>query len=406
MSVPRQIVIVGANLAGGRAAETLRKEGFEGRVVLIGEEPDRPYERPPLSKDVLEGITAADSTYLRDEGWYAEQRIEVRLGVRATRLDPAGSVDLDSGESIPFDACLLATGSRLRKLPVPGADLAGVVYLRTLRDALALEEALRARPRVVVVGAGFIGLEVASSARFRGCEVTVLEALELPLARVLPPDVARVLADLHTGEGVELRLSEGVDRFDGAGRVEAVISSAGRRYEADLVVVGVGVAPADELARDAGIACDDGIVVDGSCRTAHPNVFAAGDVARHPNPILGRTIRVEHFQNAQDQGVAAARAMLGAPVAFGQVPWFWSNQFHHNLQTLGHAPPHAGLVVRGSLAGRSFTAFQLDGERIIGAIAMDRPRDIAAARRLIERGVATDRATLADEDADLRTLLK
>ena len=399
-------VIVGAGLAGGRAAEALRSLGFEGRIVLVGSEPDRPYERPPLSKEVIRGDAPAASVFLRDEQWYATQEIELRLGVAATELDPSGTLTLTDGETLPFDACLLATGGRVRTLDVPGADLDGVHYLRTFRDALDIKNALDGKPRVVVIGAGFIGAEVAASARTMGCDVTIIEVLNVPLARVLGDDLGAVYAQIHRDHGVDVRLGEGVERFDGAARVEAVVGTSWTRYPADVVVVGVGIVPNVELAQDAGIDCDNGIVVDELSRTSAPKVFAAGDVARRPDAYSGGPIRVEHFQNAQNQGPAAAASMLGNGEPFQEVPWFWSDQYDVNLQMLGHISSDAERVVRGSIDERSFIALYVEGELVNAAIAMNRGRDIAATRRLIERRVPVDPAKLRDEDVPLKDLLR
>jgi 3-phenylpropionate/trans-cinnamate dioxygenase ferredoxin reductase subunit len=403
--VLRTVVVIGANLAGGRAVETLRSEGFDGRIVLVGAEPDRPYERPPLSKDVLTGESEPASAFLRPGSWYEEHLIELRLGARATELDPSGSVSLDDGTRLDFDACLLTTGSRVREIDA-GLSLDGVHYLRTMRDAEAIRDRLAAKPRVVVVGAGFIGAEVAASARMLGCDVTMIEMLPVPLQRVLGDEIGTVYADVHRDHGVDLRLNEGVDRFEGSGHLEAVVGSSGTRYEADLVVVGVGVVPNVELAEAAGITCDNGIVVDELCRTSAENVFAAGDVAKRPDPWSGRSIRIEHFQNAQNMGPAAARSILGKGDPFDEVPWFWSDQYDDNLQMLGHTSPDAEHVMRGSLADRDFIAFYLEGDRVVAATALNRGKDIAAARRLIERKIAVERRKLADPEVALKDLLR
>lgn len=402
----RTFVVVGANLAGGRAVETLREDGFDGRVVLVGEEPDRPYERPPLSKEVVRADAEADSVFLRPLEWYEENEIELRLGVRATALDPSGSLRLTDDEEVAFDACLIATGGRVRTLDVPGSDLAGVHYLRTIRDATALAGELAKKPRVVVIGAGFIGAEVAASARTVGCEVTIIEVLDVPLLRVLGSDIGKVYAQIHRDNGVNLRLGEGVERFEGAGHVEAVIGTSGERYPADLVVIGVGIVPNVELAQDAEIDCDNGIVVDELGRTSAEKVFAAGDVAKRPDVHSGGLIRVEHFQNAQNAGPAAARSMLGKGEPFQEVPWFWSDQYDVNLQMLGYTSPDTDRAMRGSFEDRDFTAFFLDGERVIAAITLNRARDIAPTRRLIERRITVDRKRLADADVPLKDLLR
>ncbi|MGH2760332.1 MAG: NAD(P)/FAD-dependent oxidoreductase [Actinomycetota bacterium] len=402
-----QVVVVGANLAGGRAVEALRREGFDGRVVLVGDEPDRPYERPPLSKEVLRSETDAASVFLREESWYADNDVELRLGVRATGLSPTDrTITLEDAETIRYDSCLLTTGGRVRTLDVPGHDLAGVRYLRTLHEAAELATALTHRPRVVVVGAGFIGAEVAASARTVGCEVTILEVLDVPLVRVLGPDLGEVYASIHRDHGVELRLGEGVERFEGHDHVEAVVGAGGTRYPADLVVVGVGIVPNVELAQEAGLDCDNGIVVDELCRASAPGVFAAGDVANRPDPYSGARIRVEHFQNAQNQGAAAARTIAGGSEPFAEVPWFWSDQYDVNLQMLGHPTPDAQRVVRGRIEERDFTALYLRSDRVVAAVAMNRGRDIAVARRLIERGISVDATRAGDETVELRELLK
>jgi 3-phenylpropionate/trans-cinnamate dioxygenase ferredoxin reductase subunit len=381
--------------------------GCDGRIVLIGAEPERPYERPPLSKEVLRREAEPGSAFLRDESWYADNAIELRLGVRATELDVrASEVALDDGERVAFDACLIATGGRVRTLDVPGSELDGVRYLRTMRDSADLSSELAEHPRVVVVGAGFIGAEVAASARTVGCDVTMIEILEVPLARVLGDELGRVYAGIHRDHRVDVRLAEGVERFEGAGRVEAVVGTSGSRYPADIVVVGVGIVPNVELAAGAGIECGNGVLVDEHCRTSAPNVFAAGDVANRPDDFSGERIRVEHFQNAQNQGPAAARAMLGSPEPFQEVPWFWSDQYDVNLQMLGHPSSEAARVVRGSMDERSFTVFYLRNGYVTAAVSLNRGKDISAARRMIQRHIAADPTRLCDEDVALKELLK
>jgi 3-phenylpropionate/trans-cinnamate dioxygenase ferredoxin reductase subunit len=359
-----------------------------------------------LSKDVLRSEAEPDSVFLRDTSWYEEHDVELRLGTKATALDVASKqLTLSDGDTLPYDSCLIATGGRVRTIDVAGSALEGVRYLRTIREARMLATALGRRPRVVVVGAGFIGAEVAASARMVGCEVTMLEILEVPLARVLGEDLGRLYAQIHSDHGVDLHVGEGVERFEGSDHVESVVGTSGTRYPADLVVVGVGIAPNVELAAEAGIDCDNGILVDELCRTSSPDVFAAGDVANRPDLYSGGRIRVEHFQNAQNQGPAAARCMLGRAQPFQEVPWFWSDQYDVNLQMLGHPSPDADRVVRGSLQARGFVAFYLRGDHVTAAIALNRGKDISVARRLIERRVAIERRRLADPDVPLRELL-
>ena len=399
------IVIIGANLAGGRAAEALRKEGFDGQIFLVGEEPHPPYERPPLSKEYLRGEMPREELFIQPESFWTEQEIELVMGVRAVALDLAAKrVELSSGERLSFDKLLLATGGRVRRLGVPGADLTGVHYLRTVDDCESLARELQPGRRLAVVGAGFIGSEVAASAREKGLEVTMIEVLPVPLQKALGPEVGRIYAEIHREHGVELVLGEGVERFEGDGRVRAVVTSSGRRIECDLVLVGVGIAPAAELAEAAGLEVDNGIVVNEFCETSHSDVYAAGDVANFYSPVLGRRLRVEHWHNAQNQGAAAARSMLRRE-PYAEVPWFWSDQYDLNMQYVGYADGWDEVVFRGDVEGRRFTAFYLREGRLEAALAINRPRDIRACREMIRARVSVDPRQLADESQDLRALL-
>jgi 3-phenylpropionate/trans-cinnamate dioxygenase ferredoxin reductase component len=313
MSERQTFLIVGASLAGGRAAEALRQQGFDGRIVLVGAEPDRPYERPPLSKGVIRAAAVTDGAYLQTAGYYAEQDIELRLGVRATALDPAAkAVTFDGGATERYDKLLVATGSELRRLSVPGADLPGVRYLRTLADARALAGEFATVSRVAVVGAGFIGLEVAASARTLGREVTVFDPAAVPLVRALGPEMGALVAEVHRDHDVAFRSETGVAGFRGGDRVAEIITTAGDTVPCDVVVVGVGVTPAVGWLAGSGIAIENGVVVDEFTRTSLPDVFAAGDIANAWNPLLGERVRLEHYDNAQNQGIAAAGAMLGS----------------------------------------------------------------------------------------------
>jgi 3-phenylpropionate/trans-cinnamate dioxygenase ferredoxin reductase subunit len=399
-------VIVGANLAGGRAAETLRDEGFAGRVVLIGAEPDRPYERPPLSKEFLRGDLPEEKVYLRPATYYDEQRIELRLGVRALRLRPDEPVvELSDGEALRYDRLLIATGATPRRLRVPGADLPGVHYLRTLRDAREIGDLLRRRPRLVVVGAGFIGAEVAATARTLGCDVTLLELLPVPLGKALGEEVGRVYAALHTSHGVDLRTNEEVAAFRGAGRVEEVVTASGAALPCDLAIVGVGVVPEVGWLDGAGIAVENGVVVDELCATSRPGVYAAGDVANWPHPLFGERLRVEHYDNAQEQGAAAARSMLSRGTPYGPVPFFWSDQYDVTLQYVGHAGPGDQVVFRGDPHADTWVAYYLRHGRLRAALGFNRARDVALARRLIAAQVEVTPQQLRDEQLDLRRLL-
>ena len=405
MAEKKTYVIVGANQCGGSAAETLRKEGFDGRVVLIGAEPERPYERPPLSKEYLRGEEERDRIFLRPPEYYREQQIELRLGVRAKQLHTRErEVQLDGGERLGFDKLLLATGGRVRRLPVPGADLEGVHYLRTVADSELIASEMKGARRAVVVGAGFIGAEVAASARMSGLEVTILEMAEVPLGRALGTEMGRIFADIHREHGVDLRLGTGAERFEGGQRVERAVTSDGESVECDFVVVGVGIDPETALVERTGIKVEDGITVDEYCETNVEGIFAAGDVANFPNPFLNEHIRVEHWSNAQKQGVAAAKAMLGVREPYAEVPWFWSDQYDLNMQYVGHASEWDEVVLRGDVAGRKFAAFYLKDGRLRATMAVSRPKEIAACRKLIPAGTHLTAEQLKDEDVDLRKL--
>ena len=401
-------VIVGAGLAGAKAAETLRAEGFAGRVVLVGEELERPYERPPLSKGRLLGTEARDKAFVHDAGWYPAQRIELRTGTRAQAVDRgAHEVVLSGGERLGYDKLLLTTGSVARRLEVPGADLDGVRYLRRIEEADALGAALTEGIRVVIVGGGWIGLEVAAAARQRGAVVTLVELGELPLGRVLGPEMARVFADLHREHGVDLRTGSSVSEIHGeGGRVTALTLSVGERLPADLVVAGVGVRPATGLAAAAGLEVDDGVLVDAGLCTSDPDVYAAGDVANAEHPLYGRRLRVEHWANALHGGPAAARAMLGQAVAFGPLPYFFSDQYDLGMEYSGHAAPgdYDQVVVRGDLERREFVAFWLSGGRPVAGMNVNVWDVTADVQSLLRARRVVDPARLADRTVALSDL--
>lgn len=409
MSARATHVIVGGGQAGGRAAGAMRAAGFDGDIVILGDEPARPYERPPLSKGVLTGEAADDVVYPRTPGQDDELGITVRTGIGVTAVDRrAKRVTLADGGTLGYDKLLLATGSRVKRLPVTGADLAGIHYLRTLADSHALRDALTPGARLVVVGGGYIGLEVAAAARKRDCAVTVLEASETVMRRQIAPELGRWFADVHRKHGVEIVTGVKVARFDGAdGRVDGVSLADGTTYPADVVIVGVGVAPNVDLAADAGLACDDGIVVDTQGRTEDPDVFAAGDVTRHPNPLLGRSVRLESWQNAQFQADAAGRTMAGEPTEYRMVPWFWSDQFDINLQMLGLPETPDRVVWRGDPATESsFALFHLQDGVVVGAQAVNQGKAMAPARKMIEGGLRPDPEALANPEVTLKKVLK
>lgn len=399
------IVIVGASLAGVSAAATLREEGFDGRVVLVGAEPRLPYDRPPLSKGYLKGETAIEKLDLRPSSFWDEEEIELRLGSTVASIDPAArELELVGGERRPYDGLLLATGGRNRTLRVPGAELDGIHDLRTLTDADRLREAAAKGGRAVVVGMGFIGSEIAASLRQLGLEVTAIEPFSAPLERVLGPEVGRAIAALHVEHGVTCRFGEGVSAFEGAGRLERVLTASGGSVECELAVVGVGIEPATELAETAGLTVDNGIVVDERCRTSAEGVWAAGDVASHFHPLLGRHVRVEHWQNAVEQGAAAARDMIGVGAPYAEVHWFWSDQYDENLQYAGHHTTWDELVVRGSIDERRFVAFYVEAGIVRAAVALNSGRDLRRSIPLIRQGTPVDRDALVDPSVDLRTL--
>jgi 3-phenylpropionate/trans-cinnamate dioxygenase ferredoxin reductase component len=398
-------VIVGAGLAGAKAAETLRSEGFDGRVVLVGTEAERPYERPPLSKDYLRGEAGRDKVYVHDEGFYAEHDIELRAGLTVTRLDASsGEVELDRGERLRYDRLLITTGAEPRRLSIPGADLQGIHYLRSVQDSDALRERLDHGGALVVVGAGWIGAEVAASARQRGLDVTVVEPLSVPLGRVLGAEVGRIYRDVHADHGVRMLVGTGVDAFEGETAVERVRTSDGRELECDFAVIGIGVEPRAQLASQAGLRVEDGIVVDEHLETGAPGVFAAGDVANAQHPFFGERIRVEHWANALNQGPVAARNMLGQSVAYERLPYFFSDQYDIGMEYLGFARSWDRVVFRGDPATREFLAFWMVGDRVVAGMNVNVWDVTDQIRALIGERVAVDDRRLADPDVPLAEL--
>lgn len=350
------IVVVGAGLAGANAVEELRAQGYSGDVTLVGAEPHLPYERPPLSKAVLLGEAEPESAFVHDAGWYAERQVELLLATPVGSIDPDRRRVAVGGRELAYDALLLATGARPRRLPIADESGVPVAYLRTIDDSRALKERLTGR--VLVIGAGWIGLEVAAAARIAGAEVTVVEQADQPLQAALGPEIGELFADLHRAHGVDLRLGTSVDADAIAG--------------VDLVVVGIGVAPDDGLARAAGLDCDDGVLVDARLRTSDPHVFAAGDVARHDHPQLGR-LRVEHWDAAIHQGKAAARTMLGDDTAYDRMPYFFTDQYELGMEYVGHLGPEGydEVVIRGDRAARRIVAFWLRGDRVVAGLHLD-----------------------------------
>ena len=406
MSDKQTFMIVGASLAGAKAAEELRSAGFDGRVVLIGAEPERPYERPPLTKDYLRDESPREKAYVHPEGFYAEQEIELETGAEVSELDLDGSaVRLADGRELGFDRLLLTVGAEPRRLNLPGAELEGVHYIRTLAHCDVLRERLAAGGSVAVIGAGWIGSEFAASARQKGLEVTLIDPLELPNERIFGPEVGAFYRDVHAQQGVHLRLGDGVAAFEGDGRVQRVRTDGGAQVDCDFVVVGVGVTPRDRLARAAGLEVDNGIVVDEALRTSAPRVFAAGDAAHAWHPFYGERIRVEHWANALNQGPAAGRAMLDEAISYDRIPYFFSDQYDVGMEYSGYAREWDEVVFRGDRSAGEFVAFwRRDGAVVAGmnVNVWDVNEHVQA---LIRSRARIDVGALTDTDTPLESLV-
>jgi 3-phenylpropionate/trans-cinnamate dioxygenase ferredoxin reductase subunit len=405
---PRRVVIVGAGQAGGTAAKALRGEGFDGEIVLVGDEIHRPYERPPLSKAVLVGEATPDSTLIMRDETFDDLRLDFRPGTIASAIDrQAREVAFADGTSVGYDRLVLATGGRARRLDIPGADLPGIFVLRTREDSLEIGQALGDAGHALVVGGGWIGLEIAAAARKLDVDVMLIEALDRLCERASPPILSAYLYDLHRHRGVDLRLGRGIERIEATeGGLRATLSG-GDIVDTDLVVVGIGLLANDELARAAGLDCDRGILVDPCGRTGDPRVFAVGDVAVFNHPWLGRPMRLESWANARDQAAACAKTIVGTDAAYDEIPWFWSDQYEKNIQILGVPENAADPVVRGDPAEDRFSCFYVDDDgKLQAAIAVDSPTDFKVAQRLARTGRAVDLSQLADPAINLRSLLK
>jgi 3-phenylpropionate/trans-cinnamate dioxygenase ferredoxin reductase component len=394
-------VVIGAGIGGGTTAATLREEGFDGDLVLIGAEPMPPYERPPLSKEYLRG--ESDHHFVRPSEWYEEHAIDARFDVKAERVNVRDRVvELEGGERVAFDQVVIATGARNRKAKIEGLGLPGVFDLRYAPDADAIKQAAKEGTKAVMVGMGFIGAEVTASLRQLGLDVTVVEFFGTPLERVLGPTLGGAIEALHRDHGVEMIFRDGAERFEGDGRFEAMITKEGRRIEGDFAVVGVGVEPVTEVA-DGGVPVDNGIPVDATLKTGVDGVWAIGDVARHDHPVFG-SIRVEHFDNALKMGVHVAKNLLGTPAVFDDAHWFWSDQYDAEIQMAGFATEWDDIVVRGSIEDRSFAAFLLKDGRLLSTFSMNRKFDVRRSMPLILARAHPDREQLADPEFDLRQL--
>jgi 3-phenylpropionate/trans-cinnamate dioxygenase ferredoxin reductase subunit len=399
------IVIVGAGQCGGQCADALLRAGHTGHLVLIGDERQPPYQRPPLSKQLLAGTMPPERAFLKPAGYWSEKGVELVLGRRAVSIDRAArTVTLDDGARHAYEALVLATGSRPRHLGLPGEDLAGVHDLRTMDDAEGIRRDLRDGARLVVVGGGFIGLEVAAVARGMGARVTVLEAADRLLARVMPAAMSSWFRRLHERHGVTVHTGVSVEGFDGtAGHVSGVRTESAT-HPADLVVMGVGIVPNQELAAQCGLACDDGIVVDERGATSDPAIFAAGDCTRHPNALLGANLRLESVHNATAQARTVAANLLGGQAHYAEMPWFWSDQYDVKLQMIGLSADHDQTVVRGDIDAGAFVVFYLRHGVPIAADAINSPRDFMVCRKLVPRLEPVDTARLGDPDVPLKDL--
>jgi len=403
------ILIIGAGQAGSQAVDTLRREGFAGRLALIGEEPELPYQRPPLSKKYLSGELAQERLLLRHRSFYDEHQTELLLGSRVTALNPAArSVSFANGTHLAYDRLLLCLGANSRRLSCHGSELAGIHYLRDLADAVALRAALRPGARVVIIGGGYIGLETAATCRKLDCAVTVLEMADRVMNRVVAPIVSGYFTEDHRAHGIEVvcdtrvvRIERGQGNEGGAPMLRVVCADGGS-YPADLVVVGVGAVACDQLARDAGLACDNGIIVDEYCRTSDPAIFAAGDCANQYSVHYGRRVRLESVDNAFEQGKTAAQNIVGRNIVHDRIPWFWSDQFDNKLLIVGLAQDHDEVVLRGDPAARSFSVCYLKDRELLAVEAINHSKDYMAGRKLIAERARMDLAKLRDPQLALR----
>jgi 3-phenylpropionate/trans-cinnamate dioxygenase ferredoxin reductase subunit len=400
------ILIIGAGHAGGRAAQALRAAGFAGRVVLVGEETYPPYERPPLSKELIVTDAGLEKARLHDPAWYEQNKIELKLGAPAEAIDRAGKRVKVGGEWLPYDKLMLTTGARVRKVPIPGVDLPGFFYLRDFNDTQAIRARLKPGVRAVVIGGGFIGLETAASAVKRGAAVTVLEVADRLMGRAVAPEVGAWFADLHRKKGVDVRLGVRIKAIEGAGKVERVVLEGAAPVPADIVVAGIGIVPNVELAAVAGLDVGNGIVVDACGRTSDPSIWAAGDCALQPNAFLGRKLRLESYQNAQDQAMAVARNMIGEPRPYEDSLWVWSDQHDVNLQMTGAPESYDKLVWRGDPASGAFMVFYLKDGRIVAVNTVNMGREMKPAQRLMQSRKTFDPAQLADPNVRLLKLGK
>jgi 3-phenylpropionate/trans-cinnamate dioxygenase ferredoxin reductase component len=397
------IVVVGGGQAGAQAVDTLRRSGFPGRLLLICDEPELPYQRPPLSKNYLSGGLTAERLPFRHQAFYDEHRVELKLGVRAAALDPrARRLDLANGESCNYDRLLLCLGASVRRLSCPGADLPGLHYLRTLADASRIRAAIKPASRVVIIGGGYIGLETAATCRHMGCEVTVLEVADRLMNRVVSPSVSQFFEQQHRSRGIDILCNTRVTHLEGSGRIERVVCAGGSEFAADCVIAGVGAIAVSDLAAEAGLACDNGIIVDEYCRTHDEAIFAAGDCANHPSPRFGHRLRIESVDNAFEQAKTAALNLLDKKVIHDRVPWFWSDQFDNKLLIAGLSQDYDVQILRGDPDTRSFSVCYLKGTELLAVEAVNHSKDYMAARKLIAQRAQMNPAKLANPNLPLQ----
>ena len=400
-----RVVIAGAGHAAGQLVASLKQHKFAGHILLIGDEPYLPYQRPPLSKKFLAGQLAANRLYVKPESFYEDPQIEVQLKIRVTEINRERKViRTDSDEEIPYDKLILALGSRARQLPIDGADLDGVHYLRSIADVHDIRSELGKKKSAVIVGAGYIGLEVAAVIRQLGLDVSVVEMADRVMSRVVSPEISNFYQIEHSTQGVRLRLSTGVVAFRGETRVASVETTEGESLAADFVVVGVGIAPNTELASAAGLAVEDGIVVDDCCLSSDPDIYAVGDCTNHPNAIYDRRLRLESVHNALEQAKTAISNICGVESHYSQVPWFWSDQYDLKLQIAGLSEGYDDVVIRGNPADRSFACLYLQEGKLIATDAVNSPRDFVQSKVLIASRMTVDREKLGDIDVQLRDL--
>jgi 3-phenylpropionate/trans-cinnamate dioxygenase ferredoxin reductase subunit len=401
----KQVVIAGAGHAAGQVVASLKQKKYDGRIVLIGDEPWLPYQRPPLSKKFLAGELPAERLYFKPPAFYEDVDIDVRLNEKVVAIDRENrAVSTDGGDVIAYTDLVLAVGSRVRRVDTKGSTLAGIHYLRGIGDVDLIRADLDAAQNVVIVGAGYIGLEVAAVARQLGNDVTVLEMAARVMSRVVSPEVSAFFEEQHAAHGVHLLLSTGLGSIVGNGRVAAVITDAGRELPADVVVIGVGIVPNTELAEVAGLEVDNGIVVDSGCRTADEHIYAVGDCTLHPNAIYERNVRLESVHNALEQAKTAAANICGEDIEYSQVPWFWSDQYDLKLQIAGLSDGYDEVVVRGNPENASFSCMYLREGRLIACDAINAPRDFMQSKALIAKRCIPDKALLADADVQLKDL--